>query len=97
MSNFPIEPDKPKVRVPTDVTRDLLEQVELKVSPKDRKMPKLKPTDYAGALLDELGKPLTRENYLNVSNVKEGELDGEQESMLPDYARLPYFRKDPHF
>jgi hypothetical protein len=36
------------------------------------------------ALLVEYGDPLTRENYLNINNVDEGELNAERESELPD-------------
>jgi hypothetical protein len=32
----------------------------------------------------EYGDPLTRESYLNISNVEEDDLDAEQESELPD-------------
>ena len=35
------------------------------------------------ALLVEYGDPLTRESYLNINNIDEGNLDAEQESELP--------------
>ena len=49
--------------------------------------PRPEPLDFTGALLEELGKRLTRKNYLSICNASEGDLSAEEESLLPDYAQ----------
>ena len=44
--------------------------------------------DYTGAVLQEHGLALTRENWLAMNNITESDLDAEQESLLPEYAQI---------
>jgi hypothetical protein len=45
------------------------------------------------AVLVNRGLPLTRENYLNLNNVDEEDLDAEQESELPQLFRSRWSRR----
>ena len=49
--------------------------------------------DYIGALMKELGVPLTRKNYLDFCGVDEP-LSAEEESLLPFYAQLDFLRRE---
>ena len=56
--------------------------------------PRPEPLDFTGHLLAEQGAPLTRKNYLAICNVSEGELNAEEESLLPRYAQLDFLKRE---